>query len=90
MRITNLEWCEENILHIARHGVSPEEVEEICFSRSSLIETATRGLCYITGQTDPGRYLFAVVKPLGRGGAKVITARDMDRKEKTRYRKRRK
>jgi uncharacterized DUF497 family protein len=28
MRIDELVWDEENERHIARHGVSPEEVEE--------------------------------------------------------------
>ena len=90
MQVTNIEWYEENISHIARHGVSPEETEEVCFSRSSCIETGKGELYYITGQTEAGRYLFIVVKYLGHGKAKVITARDMDGKEKARYKKRRK
>lgn len=90
MRVTNLEWDEDNIFHIARHEVSPEEAEEACFSYSSCIEKAKGELYYITGQTEAGRYLFLVVKYIGRGKAKVITARDMDRKEKARYKKRRK
>ena len=77
-RITYLEWYEENVLHIARHQVSPEEVEEICFYGSPHIERGRGGLYYITGQTHAGRYLLIVVRLLGHGSAKVITARDMD------------
>jgi len=90
VHITNLEWREDNIAHIARHRVTPEEVEEVCFSGTSFVETAGQELYYITGQSQAGRYLFIIVKYLGHGTVKVITARDMDQKEKTRYKKRRK
>jgi len=88
MHILNLLWDEDNILHIARHGVSPEEVEEVCFSSSPHVEIGRGGLYYITGQTLGGRYLFIVIKYMGRGNAKVITSRDMDDKEKSRYKRR--
>lgn len=88
MQITNLLWHEDNVLHIARHKVSPEEVEEVCFSGSPQIEIGRGGLYYITGQTESGRYLFVVIKYLGRGNARVITSRDMDAKEKARYKRR--
>lgn len=88
MRITRLEWNEENVVHIARHRVDPEEVEELCFHRSPLIERGRGGLCYVTGQTRAGRYLFAVVRILGRGMARVITAREMEMKEKRRFKQR--
>jgi len=42
-------------------------------------------LYYILGKTLGGRYLFIVVKPRGKGKAKVITARDMNDLEKRRY-----
>ncbi len=87
MRVTNLEWAEDNVFHIARHAVIPEEAEELCFSGSSHIEKASGGLYYITGQTEAGRYLLVVVKYVGRGTGRVITARDMDEKEKRRYKK---
>lgn len=86
MYIINLTWDEDNISHIARHRVFPEEVEELCFGSSS-IETGRQNLYYVTGQTASGRYLFVVVKYLGRGNVKVITARDMDNKEKSRYKR---
>lgn len=90
MQVTNLDWDDDNISHIARHEVIPEEVEEVCFSHSSCIETARKSLYYITGQTETGRYLFLAAKCLGHGKARIITARDMDQKEKIRYKKRRK
>lgn len=88
MQVTNLLWYEDNILHIAKHKVSPEEVEDVCFFSSPQIEVGRGGLYYITGQTGSGRYLFIVIKYLGRGNARVITARDMDTSEKARYKRR--
>lgn len=88
MQIANLIWDEDNVLHIARHKVLPEEVEEVCFSSIPQIEIGRGGLYYITGQTGSGRYLFIVVRYLGRGRAKVITARDMDDREKSRFKRR--
>lgn len=85
MQITHLEWTEASILHIARHGVDPEEVEGVCFSHSSRLERGRQGFYYVSGQTAAGRYLFVVIRLLGHGGAKPITARNMDEKEKRRY-----
>lgn len=34
MKIHELIWPDDRINHIARHGVEPEEVEEVCSSRS--------------------------------------------------------
>lgn len=88
MKIIDIIWDEETVGHIARHGVIPEEVEEVCFSRSSCLEKGRTGRYYITGQTHAGRYLFIVVRFVGRGKVEIYTARDMDEKEKYRYKKR--
>ncbi|MBI1882751.1 MAG: BrnT family toxin [Chlamydiae bacterium] len=88
MKNTEIEWSEESIEHIARHGVLPEEVEEVCRSSFQCKERGRGGFYYVTGQTHAGRYLFIVVRYLGHRKVKVITARDMDEKEKYRYKKR--
>ena len=31
MKIGELDWDDNNIEHIARHGVTPQEVEDVCF-----------------------------------------------------------
>lgn len=85
MQITQFEWSEERVWHIARHRVDPEEVEEACFSRAPLIERGHGGLYYVSGATNAGRHLLIVIRYLGQGKAKVLTARDMDHKERRRY-----
>jgi hypothetical protein len=31
MKIDELDWDDNNIEHIARHGVTPQEVEDVCY-----------------------------------------------------------
>lgn len=87
MRISSLLWDDQNVEHIARHGVTPEEVEEVCFG----VHVAVRGRYgrYILyGNTDAGRYLFVVVERIKGGLMRPITAREMTAPEKSRYRRR--
>ena len=87
MRIKVFEWDEQNIDHIARHGVNPEEVEEACYN--ALLILRKGGLYLIYGQTYDGRYLLAVCRYRGRGIIRTVTARDMTDNEKKLSQKRR-
>ena len=92
MTITELLWDEDTVAHIgSKHNVDPEEVEDICFSETLPVIEGGRGgapIYYVLGQTSGGRYLFIVIRYLFRGKAKVITARDMDQREKKRFHER--
>jgi uncharacterized DUF497 family protein len=82
-------WPDERIEHIARHAVTPEEVEEVCFGHSLVLRTKSEGpnpVYYVLGQTDAGRYLFCVVIAFPDGNGYPITARSMTDKEKRRFR----
>ena len=86
MKLGRLRWDEANIEHIARHDVSPEEVEQACRIQPKV----RRGRCgryLVLGRTAEGRYLLVVLAYLGRGEARPITARGMDRKERAIYRR---
>jgi uncharacterized protein len=87
--IGSIRWTAEVIDHIARHGVKPEEIEEVCFNEDDvpLIRSGKGNLHYVFGKTDTGRLLFVVVKFLRPGEVKLITARDMDRWEKNYFKK---
>jgi uncharacterized protein len=90
MRIGAFVWPEERIEHIGRHGVTPEEVEEVCFGKPLVQRAKSEGenpVYYILGQTDAGRYLFCVVIRFPDGKGYPVTAREMTAKEKRRYRK---
>jgi len=88
MRIKAFIWPEERIEHIARHGVLPEEVEDVCFGRPWVRRAKSEGehpVYYILGQTLAGRYLFCVVIRFADGNGYPVTAREMTAKEKRRY-----
>lgn len=90
MRIGGFVWPEDRIEHIARHGVTPEEVEQVCFGKSLVQRAKSEGdnpVYYVLGQTEPGRYLFCVVIRFPDGNGYPVTAREMTAKEKRRYRK---
>lgn len=89
MKIASIYWTEDSVDHIARHGVEPEEVEEVCFRHPLIIrgrKTGTLKSYLAFGQTEAGRYLAVVFRPLDGGEVFVITTRDMDGAERRRYR----
>ena len=91
MRIERLLWPKSRIDHIARHNVTPEEVEEVCFGRPRVFRAESEGpnpVYYVLGQTDAGRYLFCVIIWFPNGNGYPVTDRDMTAKEKRRDRKR--
>lgn len=87
MQIDSFDWNKWNIEHIARHSVTPDEVEETADNRP-LIYKGRGGSFLLLGRADSGRFLFVVFKYLGEKQAKVITARDMSEKEKRLYKRR--
>lgn len=88
MKIHELVWPDDRVDHIGRHGVRPEEVEEVCFGRT-LIQRAKasgkRPVYYVLGQTAAGRYLFCVVIQLPGGKGFPMTARPMTENERRRF-----
>lgn len=89
MKIYQFIWPEERIEHIARHGVTPAEVEEICFNQPLVLRAKATGanpVYHVLGQTDSGRYLFCVIIQFPDGNGYPVTARPMTNKEKRRYR----
>jgi uncharacterized DUF497 family protein len=90
MRINRFIWPDERIEHIARHGVTPSEVEEACFGQPLVQRGKSKGenpVYYVLGQSESGRYLFCVVIGFSDGNGYPVTAREMTAKEKRRYRK---
>ena len=89
MEIQEFIWPEDRIEHIARHGVTPEEFEEACFSSPLAFRTKSEGenpVYAVMGQTSAGRYLFCILIHFPDGNAYPVTARSMTEKEKRRFR----
>jgi uncharacterized DUF497 family protein len=88
MEISEFEWNDRNTEHIARHDVSPDEVEDVAFDDEPWIRKGRRGTRYMLGYTISGRYLFIVYTLKNKGIARAITAMDMDEKTRRLYKKR--
>ena len=86
MQIADLLCDVETELHIwSGHRVNFAEAEEAVFGRSFILRGRKEGLYEVLGRTEAGRYLMVAVRSLGKGAAKVITAREMDDAERRRY-----
>ena len=88
IKIKEFQWDEENEKHILwRHNVTRSEVESV-FIGDPYFRIGRDGTRYVYGQTSSGRYLFVVYLYPGTGVARVITARDMTKRERKLYLKR--
>jgi len=81
-------WDEASEAHVARHAVTPDEVEDVLFSRPRLVQSGPYATTYVMGRSLAGRYLFVVVAEAARGGVYVVTAREMTEAERRRFRRR--
>jgi hypothetical protein len=90
LQIREFIWPADRVDHIARHGVQPGEVEEVCFGEALVQRAKSAGpnpVYYVLGQTTSGRHLFCVVIQFPHDKGFPVTARPMTRKEKRRYNK---
>lgn len=88
IHIRNFNWDEKNEIHIADHGVSAIEVEEVILFGQPIYQRSREGKYVAYGTTEEGRHLFIVFAIKGNGCIRVITARDMTDSEKHYWRKR--
>lgn len=85
MRISDFEWDDGNVLHLALgHGIEPEEAEEVFVGRP-LYRKTRRGHYAAFGPTESGRLLVIVFETKAAGTVRVITGWDMDQAERRYY-----
>jgi len=90
-RIEGFDWDQGNIeKNWERHKVSFIDCEEVFFNRPLVVAEDTRhskseGRYYALGKTNDGRHLF-IVFTIRNNKIRVISARDMNRKERKVYR----
>ena len=83
--INTLIWDDWNKNHIARHDVTPEEVEEVCQSKYLVLD-GHHGRFVIVGTTQANRVLAIIIDPEAENGVYYpVTARPADRKERRLY-----
>jgi len=89
---TGFQWDQGNLLkNWEKHGVSAPECEQIFFNRpfitgSDKKHSQQEDRLYALGQTDAGRLLF-VVFSIRENLVRVISARDMNQRERKVYEK---
>jgi uncharacterized DUF497 family protein len=94
MRIIDIIWLPHIVDKLAwKHGVEPEEVDDILFGRP-LFRKVQKGhvpgenLYAALGQTNAGRYLVVFFVYKTSREALIISARDMDAQERRTYERR--
>ena len=90
-RITGFDWDDGNARKNDKHGVSMAEAEQVFFNAPLLLlddagHSQSEARCHALGLTDVGRRLH-ITFTLRRSGEliRVISARDMHRKERSVY-----
>jgi len=73
IEIHELDWDAWNEEHIAQHGVSRTDVEEICLGRRQA-DVAHGDRLRIIGRTSAGRVVVAILDPLGGGRYYCVTS----------------
>ena len=88
MKIERISWDQEAADHIFKHSVTPEEVEQALFNEldAPIIMRGREGRYLAYGRTNGGRLLFIVWVSRYRR-TKIITARDMSKKERQFYKR---
>jgi uncharacterized protein len=72
--------------HIARHAFAPDEVEEV-FAGAYKVRRGRDGLYFALGETLSGRLAFVVFQRIAKGAIRVVTARDMNVRERRMFRR---
>jgi len=87
---TGFQWDEGNIeKNWKKHNVSQSECEQVFFNVPLIISedikhSAEEKRWYLLGRTDSARFLF-IVFTIREKLIRVVSARDMNKKEKDRY-----
>jgi len=87
IRIKDFDWS--RIEHVGEHGVEDYEVEYVILFDKSFVCRGRDNTYCVFGVTEDGRYLFIVLAMKDGDVARIITARDMTKREKQYYKERR-
>lgn len=86
--IRRLTWDNWNMAHIARHGVIPEEVEEVCHG-DYVVRQGYKNRIILVGPTRTRKMLAVMLESEGGGVYYPVTARPASRRERGIYRRER-
>jgi uncharacterized DUF497 family protein len=89
-KCTGFEWDKGNLLkNWEEHGVTGSECEQIFFNNPQIVapdlkNSGKEDRYFVLGQTDTGRLLY-VVFMIRKTSVRIISARDISRKERKVY-----
>ncbi|MHB1710658.1 MAG: hypothetical protein ACYCV7_04550 [Acidimicrobiales bacterium] len=81
-------WDDWNTAHIARHGISEEEVDDVVLDGSSLRLRSRAGTYVVLGVTAAGLRLFVAPVPGADGDVYPIAARSVTASDRRRWERR--
>lgn len=89
--VTEFDWNEANIEHIARHNVQPQEAEEVFFDEEHVLTEDVKHSVgekrfVIIGKTKKERMLYQVFTKRKKK-IRIISSRDINKKEVRLYEK---
>lgn len=67
IQIRKLIWDSWNVKHIARHHVTPEEVESVCHGVVLILQGQQKKRLLLTGTTEEKRLISVVLESQGKG-----------------------
>ena len=71
-------WNDELIEYIGRHGVTPEEFEEVVLNAKNIQRSRSSKHPIVFGPTSTGKYLACVFEYLGPDEVVPVTAYEVD------------
>ena len=77
-------WDDWNVVHIARHEVTPDEVEQVCHGNHAIRE-GYRSRVILLGPTQNERMLAVILEPHEDDVYYPVTARPASRRERAIY-----
>lgn len=84
--VRKLVWDSWNVQHIARHHVTPDEVEAVCHSDPLILRGQQKNRLVLIGQTEE-RILAVILESQGKGQYYPITAYPADQKDSNLYKR---
>ncbi|MEK7521922.1 MAG: BrnT family toxin [Patescibacteria group bacterium] len=91
VKIVGFDWDEGNTSHIAKHNVLPKEAEDVFFDKNNVLEddpkhSEIEQRYLVVGKTKGERLLYQVFT-IRDNKIRVISSRDINKKEASLYEK---
>lgn len=87
LAVEKLIWDTQNVSHIARHHIVPEEIYEVCHEKPVVQRGTKRNRLVLLGFTSDDRLINVVLESRGKGSYYPITAYDASSEDEALYKR---